>query len=409
MNTKINPPDLRKTGKIFSCVLLVSSLLVLSGCVLPGVLTPVSPATSTPSPLPATATLEPTPTATPLPTSTPTPEPTMPVYPNLTYIKMVDETYGWGLTNNLILRTSDGGLNWQYVIPAGMIISELPIRGYFLDANTGWIWISNLPDGSRGVLYRTSDGGQNWQSSEAPFGSPNLQFLDIMNGYANWSPGAAAGSSTLELFQTIDGGGTWVKVYAIDPKRGDAAGELPFSGQKSGVIFRDLNHAWATGSSPMEGYTWFFASQDSGKTWRHQGLKLPAGFEKGQVNLDPPRVLNAQEAILPALIVTDQPRRFFYFTRNGGDTWRIFQPTGDGPYDFISIKEGWVWAGGMVHSTKDGGKTWTDQPNNVDVSLFALQIDFINSLTGWALLQDAGRVARLYKTVDGGATWSALW
>jgi photosystem II stability/assembly factor-like uncharacterized protein len=37
-----------------------------------------------------------------------------------------------------------------------------------------------------------------------------------------------------------------------------------------------------------------------------------------------------------------------------------------------------------------------------------MTIDFVNASTGWALTGDASSHYSLYKTLDGGATWTAL-
>jgi photosystem II stability/assembly factor-like uncharacterized protein len=290
-----------------------------------------------------------------------------------------------------------------------MIFSDLPIRGFFLDANHAWVWVSNVPDGTRGLLYRTNDGGVSWQSAEVPLGSPYLQFVDAQVGWAMWSPGAAAGSSTIELFRTTDGGATWEKVYALDPAKSGNPGELPFSGQKSGVTFIDKKHGWITGSQPTPGYAWLFETQDSGKTWQHVDLTLPAGYETGQLTIDPPLFFSAQDGILPVTIITDKLIKVFYLTRNGGQTWKVFKAVDDGYFDFITFKEGWVWKGTVLYTTKDSGKNWASLTPNVDLSQVLVKLDFVTSNVGWALTMDLSGVSKLYKTADGGATWTPLW
>ena len=53
----------------------------------------------------------------------------------------------------------------------------------------------------------------------------------------------------MELFQTSDGGATWLSVYNNDPTRPDSSNSLPLSGIKNGMTFLDANTGWVTGTT----------------------------------------------------------------------------------------------------------------------------------------------------------------
>ncbi|MNS01614.1 Ycf48-like protein [compost metagenome] len=70
---------------------------------------------------------------------------------------------------------------------------------------------------------------------------------------------------------------------------------------------------------------------------------------------------------------------------------------------FVDFKTGWVVGstGGRVRKTTDGGITWISQDIPGAGELFS--VFFLNSTIGWV-----GSRATIFKTSDGGSTWTAL-
>jgi len=65
-----------------------------------------------------------------------------------------NEMLGWAVgTNGSIIKTSDGGANW--VSQTSSATSELEAV-FFVDADTGWAV------GWSGMILKTTDGGDNW-------------------------------------------------------------------------------------------------------------------------------------------------------------------------------------------------------------------------------------------------------
>jgi photosystem II stability/assembly factor-like uncharacterized protein len=399
--------------------LVLTVVLILSGCV-PAVQNTVAPTATQPpaadSPVPAIPTEtvappEPTQTTSPQATQMPSPqdtqappaEPQALPAPRLVRLAMIDEQNGWALGEGQVLRTVDGGASWMEASPPG---AAGTIAGsFFLDTATGWALYPDPADFNRGTLYLTMDGGQSWESTAAPFGGGFLQFLDAESGWALFVAGAAAGSAPADIFHTQDGGRTWTKVYGIDPFQEDPDG-LPFSGMKSGLAFVDEMKGWVTGSVPMEGYAWLFMTEDSGQTWQQQLLAPPGGYTNAMLSIEPPRFFSPQAGLLPVLLSAETPALVFYSTQDGGATWTATTPVeGGGQYDFISTQLGWVWNELGLFATQDGGQTWNARETNVDLSETLAQFDFVSSTTGWALAMDAEGNTQLYKTVDGGSSW----
>jgi photosystem II stability/assembly factor-like uncharacterized protein len=68
-----------------------------------------------------------------------------------------------------------------------------------------------------------------------------------------------------------------------------------------------------------------------------------------------------------------------------------------------------VWVGGTtLNVSHDSGSTWSVVSPNIDVRDTLASFQFVDANTGWALTVDASNHHSLYKTTDGGATWTAL-
>ena len=95
-------------------------------------------------------------------------------------------------------------------------------------------------------------------------------------------------------------------------------------------------------------------------------------------------------------------------TTDGGLNWQTQTILGSqNLYDvhFINSQKGWIMAnGGTVYKTTTGGDLWT--PVSTVPFTISEGIRFNNDTLGWASGFD-GTIGYLYKTIDGGTTWSA--
>jgi photosystem II stability/assembly factor-like uncharacterized protein len=409
-----------------SKIFVISSVLVIAmAACTPTQMTAGSPDTPviiTSSPTPVISTETPTPLATtevPLPT---VPNMTVVASPALIHIDFLGANNGWAIASNgsgYILRTVDGGTTWLNATPSGLTGIGYSWNLSVLDVNTVWVLVPN-PDFFTGMLYRTTDGGLTWSSFAVPFGGGSLQFVVASTGRVLADRGAGAGSQSVELFQTSDGGATWLSVFNDDPTRPDSSGSLPLSGIKNGMTFMDANTGWVTGTRPVDGEVYLFVTRDGGISWEQQGIPLPAGYDTYMYMPQAP-VFFGNDGFLPLTIyLSDTTELTFYTTHDGGTTWtgdptnanRVIVP---GMYSFADALHGWSWNGGTAQFfTSDGGQTWSGMPASLDLSGRLSQIVFVpgsnGQFTGWALtgLDDAGH-SQLYKTTDSGGTWNLLF
>ena len=364
-------------------------------------LTACAGSVSTPAPIPPTE----TPTAAPVITQA------LVESPQLTQFYFVNANDGWGAMETKIVRTDDGGVTWYDATPPTQ--AQLSYAPYdFLDAHTVWVLIGE-GDFNAGALFHTTDGGVTWNSNAVPFGFASLQFLDASNGFALVALGAGAGSEAVALFKTADGGLNWTRTFINDPTVSGASDSLPLGGQKTAFAFRDASNGWVGGSVPVDNYIYLYRTRDGGATWSETNLALPAGYETAQTGNDGPRFFSAAEGILVVNLAVPSDAGLdtvVYRTRDGGETWTPGQVISGGrPSDFSSVSDGVAWGGGgQLNVTHDAGQTWGAVTPDVDFSASLGSIQFVSPLVGWALTTNEALDPSLYKTTDGGATWTLL-
>lgn len=328
--------------------------------------------------------------------------------PSIIFIEMMDEVYGWGVTEAELISTNDGGVTWYNVTPPGLTDVGYSVFTDFLDRSHAWVQIvdpNNYPNG--GTLYRTSDGGLTWVSFETPFSAGDMEFVDENNGWMMADLGVGAGSMAVSVFQTNNGGQTWSRTYTNDPNLEGAGDTLPLGGIKVMLTPLNMNTAWIGGVVYASGSTYLFRTDDSGRTWSQVSMMLPANAQDSEMTIEQVKFLSPTQGFLAIRLTSASLETIFYTTSDGGETWNPAPATlpNSGKLEILSAQEMVFYYNNQFYVTNDAANTFTTIDPDIAFGESLTDMSFANLSTGWVITTSPNNQRTLYKTTDGGQTW----
>ncbi|MDI6766716.1 MAG: YCF48-related protein [Bacteroidota bacterium] len=271
------------------------------------------------------------------------------------------------ISKGIILRTTDSGTQWDTLYSDTLDIHN----AYFRSATLGWalgtsMWVDIWGEGNyRNFLLKTSDGGISWQKSFWGTYSPKegIFFSSDLNGWVVGPWGS--------LMTTTDGGKFWS--YSNPTQR--------FVNRLRAIYFSDPMHGYIVGSDGA-----ILQSTDSGQSWSHYDQKLFGGV------IDDIFFVNSDTGWF---VQSD-----LYRTTDGGESWN---PSGlSGLRRIYCYDRSHCWAcgyNGKIVFSSDAGITWTEQNSGVTDWLTAIK--FVNTQIGWT----GGGGTTILKTTNGGSIW----
>lgn len=335
---------------------------------------------------------------------------------NFQDIDFADAQNGWLSGPGVILKTSNGGSTWQNVSPQTFFSAN---GIHFINALEGWFC------GNTGRIMHTTDGGNNWtdQTSNTFNSLSDIRFLNNQTGWAcggagtilkttnggtTWSVQPSGTGSTsfrsiaisdastvyaagdnAALYKTGNGGSSWTRIY-------------PFQYNMDFYSIRTFNNKLLFALAPPEssfGTGKLGISEDGGLTWNLNTRMLTTGnTEFRDVIMQSPQNWWA--------IGYANDTGYVLKTTNAGQNWSK-KTFGRGLYAgaFFNSQIGWVaGSGNHIYKTTDGGNTWTSQdPGNVSADYYDIQV--LNDQTLWLAGYNDDDEGVVIKSTDGGQTW----
>jgi len=347
-------------------------------------------------------------------------------------IDFVDESLGWAavwdfvIEKLIILKTIDGGKTW---LIQKKFTNTWIDKLFAIDDSTVYAVVGEK------IVLRTTDGGNNWNNV-----SPNLTNIHIYSAWfvdtETWGiTGSYQDSTDQGLFlSTVDGGKTWDEkivpdfVAMVEPQIINDSTIL-FIGMENWdsknflCKTTDTLNSWVILAEDVSAYHAFvnneihaivsgdnlLKSTDGGNTWD----MIQTIWESNSISF-----IN----INVGFIYGD---RAFYRTMDGGEYWKMEHftcPLTD--IFFIDENNGFAvgnfciryWHGngaqtiGGMFQTDAGGKTWK---HNFTKSFTPRSLQYLNDNIGYTSGRSGGgrgsRPAWIFKTTDAGANWAQVF
>ena len=314
-----------------------------------------------------------------------------------------DAQNGYVLSNNKLLKTDNGGSSWQTIdAPAGSIW----LRMHFTDINHGYIF------GDLNTVLRTSDGGQTWQSLTSDFNEAVTCgfFLDEQHGYVGGDRG--------RITRTDNGGQTWNqqitglgRVVGISIRDAETSIAVGTSGQIYRTKNASLTHrkvesntrAFLSAVKWLD-HTTLVACGDSGVVVR----SADEGFTWTRMNSGTTQFLSDMWSPDAQTVYCSGINGTIIKSSDAGLTWQDVSipetETFDGIH-FLNASVGMVVGGNKIYKTVNGGATWQLKSAGVATNTSFNDVWVANGDTAYA----AGTFGKFYRTDNGGEFWEGIW
>ena len=261
-------------------------------------------------------------------------------------------------TGGTVLRTVDGGKNWQNVSPAGA--QSLQFRDVeAFDARRAVAL--TIGEGEDSRVYRTDDAGKTWsetfRNTDARAFYDCIAFNDDKHGLAMSDPV----DGKFRIAATSDGGKSW-KVQPTDGMPAALTGEFGFAASGTCLVAGPGRTAWfATGGGDRPRV---FRTDDGGRHWTVADSPMASGAAAGIFSLAFRNTLFGV-AVGGDFTKPTEAVKAASVTYDGGRTWKLV-PADQAPKGYRSGSHFVPWSPSTVIAvgpsgrdvSVDGGRSW---------------------------------------------------
>ena len=237
-----------------------------------------------------------------------------------------------------------------------------------------------------------------------------------------------AGTASGGIFKTTDQGDNWKAIF--DDQLSLAIGDMDIAPSDPDILYVGTGESNAGGGSLAYDGAGVFKTIDGGASWTHLGLESIGSVGKVEINPENPET--AYVAAMGHLFANNEDRGV-YRTQDGGQSWEkvLFLSDSTGAVDLAvhptdtNIIFATMWErlrrphrrdyGGPtsgIYRSMDGGDTWTKLTQGLPTSdLGRIGIAIFPSdptVLYTVIADDIGHLKGVYKSRDGGDSWSPL-
>ena len=310
-------------------------------------------------------------------------------------VDFVSSTDGWAIGTSditgdcgscgVMLRTGDGGLSWS-ATPGAPRGSRIRVGG------DGTVYVFG------GVFAVSRDGGATWEDESLPASGDFVTALEPEG--ADVLAATCTGTSACVLSHSTDAGATWT---LVDTPAMTDTGNVDLVRERAGTWMLTSRE----GRAPA---LWY--AEDS-VTWTALGVPCDADHSFGAdlAVVDPQHLWAACRGDAATGHQGKQVAR----SNDGGETWTTVADPGlpglllgiaaaDADRVFLAMDRG------TLLGSDDGGATWHEaipRPDGGDpLNETVAPVRFVDPRHGWAVRLHPPDAPVLWRTTDGGATWS---
>ena len=248
-----------------------------------------------------------------------------------------------------------------------------------------------------------------------------IAFAVDPNNRARYFVGVASGG----VWKTENAGTTWTPVF--DGEGAYSIGAVTLDSNNSSVVWVGTGENNAQRSV---GYgDGVYKSEDGGKSWKNVGLKTSEHI--GKIVVDP-RDSNVVFVAAQGALWSAGGERGLYKTTDGGKTWKavisISENTGvtdvaiDPSNPDIMYAAAWMrrrhfytlvdgGAESAMYKSTDGGETWTKLKSGLppgDLGRIGIAVSPVDSNVVYATIEASGKLSGIFRSNDKGATWEKM-